>query len=126
MTTIEPTVRATRYVVSVLPEDFHDAYNFDVVVEYRGPMEVGGDPDRWAVMSHIGSCLSDDGTWDYEPSPSNRTDGWKQRHRFPLEKALELAKQAAPDVVVNGMTPAQAYARFGPGSVDGQPVVGTA
>lgn len=29
---------------------------------------------------------------------------WRARHRFPLEKALELAREMAPKVQVNGLT----------------------
>ncbi len=35
----------------------------------------------WAVRWQ-GDCLSVDGEWEWEPSPSNRTDDWLARHRY--------------------------------------------
>jgi hypothetical protein len=35
----------------------------------------------WAVRN-CGSCLAKDGTWEYEPQPSNRDDSFIERCRF--------------------------------------------
>lgn len=48
----------------------------------------------WAVLD--GSrCLNHDGGWEYEPLPSNRTDEFLARCRFPLEEAIDRATTAA-------------------------------
>lgn len=98
-----PTVRPTRYEVSVLPEGDVNHHIYAITVEDRGA-------DRWAVC-WMGECLSADGTWSYEPRPSSREDDWLDAHRFTLATALHLAEQAAPSVRVNGITAAQALAR---------------
>lgn len=98
-------VQATRYTVNCVPADLvPDAHVFEIAVEWRGN-------DRWAVVRH-GQCLDRKGRWSWESLPSSRTDEWLARHRFDFDTALELAKQAAPEVIVNGMTPAQAIARI--------------
>lgn len=96
----EPIVQATRYTVNCLPEDGLDSHVFEITVEYRGD-------NRWAVKRHS-QCLAADGTWDYEMRPSEREDDWLAAHRFDLNTALKLAKEAAPHVTVNGFTVADA------------------
>lgn len=97
----EPIVQATRYTVNCLPEGV-DSHAFEITVEYRGQ-------DRWAVTRH-GRCLGTDGTWDHELRPSEREDDWLSTHRFDLDTALGLAREAAPHVRVNGFTVADALA----------------
>ena len=87
----EPTVRVTEYTVSMLPEDDINAGAFDITVAYRGH-------DLWAV-SRSRRCLGRDGTWDWEPIPSERDDEWLAEHRFPEQEALRLAKEQAPLVL---------------------------
>lgn len=89
-------VRVTRYEVCCLPPDHIEAPHFTITVEWRGG-------DLWAVC-RFKECLGTDGVWDWEPSPSNRTDEWKNAHRFDLDSALALAKDAAPEMTVNGYT----------------------
>jgi hypothetical protein len=98
----EPTVQATRYVVSHFQPDDHEGAVFNLSVEYRGR-------GLWAVV-RMGSCLDSDGTWSYESIPSERTDEWLAGHRFDLDTALKLAKKAAPHITVNGFTVADALA----------------
>jgi hypothetical protein len=50
--------------------------------------------DLWAVRQGKGVCLCKDGSWDFEPSPSNRDDKFLEETRFSLETALELATNA--------------------------------
>lgn len=100
----EPYVRATRYVVNLLPDSDPHGHVFELTVEWRGN-------DQWAVLNGHW-CLSADGDWDYERQPSERADDWIATHRFDLDTALRLAKEAAPDVTVNGRTAAQALARL--------------
>ncbi|MFI9344973.1 hypothetical protein ACIG0D_27460 [Streptomyces sp. NPDC052773] len=99
----EPTVQATRYEVSLLPEGDINRLSFTINVEYRGG-------DRWAVVRHR-QCMNAQGEWSWESVPSEREDEWLAEHRFDLDTALRLAKQAAPHVVVNGHTAAEAYRR---------------
>lgn len=103
----EVTVEPTQYTVCALPHDnvnfTHYAITVDRVMSRRG---VSG----WAVR-RLSECLGADGEWDYEPSPSSRTDEWIATHRFDLETALDLAQKAAPRVIVNGFTVADAIER---------------
>ena len=100
-----PTVhsRITEVTLCALPEDNinHDIYS--VTVTWRGD-------DRYAVK-RLSQCLAADGTWDYEPSPSNREDDWIAEHRFDYDTAMRLAAEAAQHVTVNGLTVADALAR---------------
>jgi hypothetical protein len=98
----EPTVQPTRYVVSCFQPDDHEGAVFNLSVEYRGR-------GLWAVV-RLGYCLGADGQWSYESIPSEREDDWLAAHRFDLEQAIRLAKEAAPDVTVNGYTVADALA----------------
>lgn len=104
--TVVPTwQRVTQYVVSAVPEGLcMDGYAWDVTVEWRSE-------GLWAVKHHS-YCADANGDWDYEPSPSNRTDEWKATHRFPLEEALRLAHKAAPKVCINGYYPADLIAKY--------------
>lgn len=97
-----PVATATAYTVTCLPDDIPDRSHWSITVEYRGS-------DTWAVK-RWSDCLGRDGEWDYEPNPSSRTDEWIAGHRFPLDETLELAKAAAPQVTVNGFTPAELLA----------------
>lgn len=98
--------RVTQYTVGAVPEGLCvDGYAWNVTVEWRGP------DDLWAVLHH-GSCLSSNGRFDYEPSPSNREDDWKVTHRFPLEEALRLAHEVAPKICINSLRPADLIAKY--------------
>ncbi|MCW2898794.1 MAG: hypothetical protein JWO67_1059 [Streptosporangiaceae bacterium] len=103
MPDIEPTVRATRYEVSCLPEGNVNARHFTLRVEHRGD-------GRWCVTDGH-NCLGADGTWGYEPLPSNRDDDWMKTHRFDLDTAIQLAKDFAPKLTINGLTAADVLAR---------------
>lgn len=96
MTVAEPTVRPTRYEVSLLPQTDINYPSYVVTVEYRGA-------GRWAVTRHH-HCLSVDGTWSWEALPSNRQDEWLAAHRFNQETALHLAREAVWHITVNGHT----------------------
>ena len=102
----EPYVRTTQYVVNLLPEseDKRGGYCFEITVEYRGH-------GRWAVLRGR-QCIGTDGTWSWESIPSEREDDWIVAHRFDLDTALQLAKEAAPHVTVNGLTAADALKRM--------------
>ncbi|MGW4505740.1 hypothetical protein ACWENO_13980 [Streptomyces sp. NPDC004436] len=96
----EPTVRPTRYEVSLLPEADINYQSYVVTVEYCGD-------DRWAVTRNQ-FCLGVDGTWEFGIKPYDRGDDWLNAHRFDLDTALKLAREAAPHVVCNGWTVADA------------------
>lgn len=94
---------ATQYTVSLLPETDINHLTYAITVDYRGH-------GLWAVTRHR-LCLGRGGDWDWEPIPSERDDEWIAEHRFDLDTALRLAKEAAPGVVVNGRSAAEALAR---------------
>jgi hypothetical protein len=94
-------VHPTRFDVSCLPLDDINASGFTITVEYRGR-------DKWAVLRSGRMCLSSAGEWDWESIPSERTDEWLATHRFDLETAKRLAINAAPKMVCNGWTVADA------------------
>ena len=100
-----PSEFASVYMVCALPREHPSFHDFAVTVEWRGSMF----PDRldvsWAVCWR-GRCADKHGEWDYEPRPSSRTDEWIASHRFSVDEALRIARALAPDVVVNGWTPA--------------------
>ena len=55
----------------------------DVSIEDRGY-------DRWAIVHTNGNNYNKDGTWDYEPLPSSRTDKWLEEHRWKTaQEALD-------------------------------------
>ena len=99
----EPTVQPTRYEVSLLPEDDINASAFAITVEYRG----GG----WWAVTRMQSCLGIDGTCDHGIKEYGCGQAWFDAHRFDLDTALKLAKEAAPHITVNGYTVAEALAR---------------
>jgi hypothetical protein len=99
----EPTVMVTAYTVSCFPPDDLDGSSWDIRVEYCGR-------DRWAVRWLGQMCADSKGHFVHEPQPSSRSDYFLKRHRFSLEKALLIAKAAAPGIILNNMTPADAIA----------------
>ncbi|MFJ3839429.1 hypothetical protein ACIPY6_28535 [Streptomyces sp. NPDC090054] len=97
----EPTVTATRYEISLLPEGDVNRRTFLLYVEYRGQ-------GLWAVHDGHGQYDAD-GEWCAGMSPAGPAENWFGVHRFSLHMALELAKQLAPGITVNGHTAAEAY-----------------
>jgi len=109
------TCQPTEYEVSILPDDDINYPVFVLTVQNRGN-------DRWAVVRHQ-SCLGADGTWDFGIKEYDRGEAWLNAHRFTLDEALRLAKEAAPHVVVNGHTATDAYERAVAAAAD-QPAIG--
>lgn len=104
--------RVTEYKVSVFPDRManskdmlaaEEADTWSLTVAWRGER-------KWAV-TRFRYCLSADGEWDFEPSPSNREDNWLAAHRFDLETALRLAAEHAPKVTINGITALEILAK---------------
>jgi hypothetical protein len=91
-------VTPVKYEVSVLPLDFEDGYLWTINVEYRGN-------DLWAIMHRVGNVYGKNGTWSHEHVPGERTDEWLEEYRWPLEEALEKAKELAPGLKFHGMSP---------------------
>lgn len=98
----EAKAKATNYTVSCVPEGDINRSHFTLNVAYRGS-------DKWAVID-VPYCLSADGTWEFEHTPSERTDEWIASHRFDLDTALRLAKDHARLMTVNGHTVTDALA----------------
>lgn len=99
-------VQITEYEVSILPEGDINRPLYTINVSYRGE-------GRWAAVRHH-ACLNSKGEWSYELRPSEREDDWLAEHRFNRMTALELARKAAPQIVVNGQTATEAYQRTHP------------
>jgi hypothetical protein len=97
----KPTVRPVLYEVSLLPAEDINFRPFLVHVECLD--------GQWAVV-HGDACLSADGAWSRGVQPYGRGDDWLRVHRFELDVALRLAAEAAPSVVVGGISAAQAVA----------------
>jgi hypothetical protein len=102
--TVPPaTVQAVEYTVNCVPEDDINSFSFQIRVQYRGN-------GRYAVIRGGDMCLGADGTWDFGVKEYDRGDDWLNAHRFDLDTALNLAKQQAPLVTVNGHTVTDALA----------------
>lgn len=98
-------VRPEEYTVTAVPDDASpDAHVWALTVRHRGG-------DRWAVQRGEHSCLGADGTWAQGVKEYDRGDQWLNEHRFDLDTALRLARQAAPHVTVNGRSVADVLAR---------------
>lgn len=100
----DPIVTIPRYEVSIFPEGVDARRHFVITVAFRGD-------DRWAVFDGP-RCLGADGEWEYEPLTSARDEEWLATHRFDLDTALGLAREAAPRVTVNGRTALDTYHRL--------------
>jgi hypothetical protein len=121
---LEPTVKVTRYTVTCLPGAAPDADIFAITVEPRSN-------GQWGVFRTGNRRLKADGTWSWgyawsaedgrpEPGTDEEWDNyhagrerWLAEHRFDLETALKLAREAAPRVTVMGRTPADVLAAVG-------------
>jgi len=90
------SVKAIKYRICGLDDNDVDSSIWSLTVEWRGPGDV------WAVK-HLSKCYCSDGTWDIEPSPSNRDDEYKATHRFTKHEAMAIALQHYPSLIVNGM-----------------------
>lgn len=101
-----PHVQATRYEVSLLPDTDINHLTYVIAVEDRGN-------GRWAVVRHR-QCMNANGEWSWESIPSEREEEWLAEHRFDLDTALRLAKEAAPGVTVNGRTALEVWRRTQP------------
>ena len=88
-------IEPVQYIVSCLPATHRERNDFSLRVTAR---DLAG--DRWAVIDRRGYCLSATGDWTYEVQPSSRTATWLASHRFPLQRALELAADWAPRLTI--------------------------
>ena len=99
----EITVDATRYTVRGLPAGHLDGDIWSLSVEWTGqPWNAPPTDKVWAVRRGS-QCLGDQNEWDWEPSPSERTREFYASHRFTLDDAIERAKAAYPNLVINGL-----------------------
>jgi hypothetical protein len=97
-------VKPISYIVCAIPETVQDWDLFAITVERTAP-------GRWAVRRRH-RCLGVDGLWDWEPVPSERELDWLADHRFDLDTALRLAKDAALKITVNGWDVQRALAEW--------------
>lgn len=104
----EVYVRERVYEVSIWPEDEADAsVNADIwrlTVERRGP-------GRWGIFRSGGSFSMDArGEFSICSPNDDGYDEWLAAHRFPLGKAIVLAREWAPRIRMNGYTAAEVLA----------------
>lgn len=82
------SVKPLAAVVPKLYEIPYGSHHSEVIqISYRGS-------DNWVVIQ-FGEVLNRDEQWEYEPLPSNRTDEFIARTRFPLIEAISLAQKHA-------------------------------
>jgi hypothetical protein len=101
----KPTLAATTFTASPLPEEVNGWYHYEVTAEYVGS-------GRWAVRHQGHQCLNRSGEWVWEMQPSSRTDEWLVEHRFSEEEAKAHALEQCLLVEVNGRTAAQWFAQW--------------
>jgi hypothetical protein len=93
-TPIAADVEPRQFVIRCVPlghplrDRFSDMDIYEIRIEYR-------DEDRWAVMFH-GRVWTTKG-WEWEPIPSSRTEAFRRRARFPLAKAIDIARERAAE-----------------------------
>lgn len=68
------------------------AVKFEIDAPRRVYVEKRGD-GKWAVTCS-GEVLSDDGSWEYEPMPSGRSEDFIKRTRFDLADAITRATES--------------------------------
>lgn len=87
----------TTYSIPLDDNKFGNEFSIEVVRvgEYRGD-KFDLTADVWAIR-YLGRCLGRDGTWEYEPLPSNRTDEFKARTRWGRVRAITAAIEVADD-----------------------------
>lgn len=100
----EVHVRATKYVVSCLPDGNPDEDVWGLTVEERSP-------GRWAVLSR-GFCFDVNGDREYEANVTGRTAEFRVRFRFDFETAMRLAREFAPTLTCNGLTATEVAERW--------------
>lgn len=97
----EPTVRVTRYTVTCIPpESAPDAHVWALYVEQKR--------DGTWVVTNGHEWLDEAGQWH----PGLWASPQEPARFFDEATALRLAQEAAPKVVINGRTVAQALALF--------------
>jgi hypothetical protein len=96
MTSPEPTHfwSAVEPIVSAYAIPLPDDETMQVEIARVGRL-AGGEfdftADVWAIRC-MQRCLNQDGFWEWEPLPSSRDDEFKARTRYPLNRALDLAR----------------------------------
>lgn len=77
----------------------------DINAHYHRITVAERSPGKWAVI-HNFRCW-DGKEWDFESSPSSRTKSFLKKTRFPLDKAVEIARSQVNLAKVNGSTYAE-------------------
>lgn len=93
-----PTYRSTRF--TVYPAGW-DRIADDQRRDCRVTVEDAG--DGWAVRWR-NRCLNYRYDWEFEPRAGSRTDDFLNRCRFSQRAALNRAKRAVDELVIDGMT----------------------
>jgi hypothetical protein len=98
----------TEVLVSALPPNSGSELPFAVYVQWRGNDTYC--VSRWSSRSQCWDVEANG--WVYESIPSERADEFIAATRFPLDQAMQVARDIAPEVEVNGWTPATWLARW--------------
>lgn len=93
-----PTYRSTRY--TVYPASWTRIAD-DRRRDWRITVEDAG--DGWAVRWRS-RCLNYRNEWEFEPRARSRTDDFLKRCRFSERAALNRARRAVDELVIDGMT----------------------
>ena len=75
------------------------------------------DPDTWAIVD-TGWVLNHDGDWEMEPMPSNRTDEFIQRCRWPSAREAIAFAQAHMEQYPTGTKPIEGDEPSPPDALD--------
>ena len=99
----EVRTQPITYLVSAWPEDLAD--NPDASTWCLTVRSWGG--GLWGVHRGDGSSgpsLSASGEWSFGRADDESLDEWRAMHRFPLDRALALAREFAPKIRMVGTT----------------------
>lgn len=76
-----------------IPWPFESVSEVDIIKLERTGTIVDGRPsftaDCWAIRC-AGRCYGRNGTWDFEPLPSSRTDDWLANFRWTYDEACAV------------------------------------
>lgn len=93
-----PTYRVSAY--TIYPSGY-DRVAVDARESWR--ITVIDTGDGWSVRWRS-RCLNFRGTWEFEPPRASRTPAFLTRCRFSEHAAVQRARSAVDDLVVDGMT----------------------
>lgn len=85
------------YRVTCVPEDHPEQWRMVLRVERTAPI-------FWAVRWDGQVLNVETREWEHEPMNSGRTQEWLSTHRAHLDEAIQIAREMAPTLTINGHT----------------------